>query len=285
MKQIIPTFARQPFLLPLILCAGLLTGCADLKGIRQFADSAAAAASYTDLTASYINGPDRMKQYEESKDRQAELDKESVARQKQEKALLGLHRGVQAYMKAMGALASDEVISYDQSLTKLGDQIKDTKLLSESKVDAYQGIAKILLKAATDGYRQKKLRQLIEEANPPFQKVAEGLKDLVGDAYVLSLENEKTLLNDYYREVIKLAPANDPGIELVKENWRIKQNELEARKKACLVYAETIGKIAEAHQELFNHRDKLDAKLTLDLIASYSQDLDDLRNQIKQLTK
>jgi hypothetical protein len=267
------------------LCAGLLAGCADLKSIRKFADSAADTASYTDLTADYIGGPDRMKGYEETKERQDELEKESAAREKQEKALLGVHRGIQDYMKAIGALASDEVISYDQSLKNLGDEIKGAKLMSDSKVDAYQGIARILLKAATDGYRQSKLKDLIGEANEPFQKVAGGLKELVGDAYVRSLNNELEVLDIYYKDVVKQAPANDPGTEMVKENWRTKREDLEKRKKACLTYAETIGKIAEAHQELFNNRDKLNVKLTLDMISSYSQDLDDLKKKIKQLTK
>jgi len=91
------------------LCAGLVAGCADLKSIRKFADSAADTASYTGLTADYIGGPARMKGYEESPERKAELEKESAAREKQEKALLGLHRGVQDYMNAIGALASDDL--------------------------------------------------------------------------------------------------------------------------------------------------------------------------------
>jgi hypothetical protein len=268
------------------LCAGLLAGCADLKSIRKFADSAADTASYTDLTADYIGGPDRMKQYQESEDRKAELAKESAAREKQEKALLGLHRGIQDYMNAIGALASDEVISYDASLQKLGNEIKATKMISDPETaDAYQGIARILLKAATDGYRQKKLKQLIDEANAPFQKVAGALKELVGGAYLLSLTNEMEVLDLYYKDVVRQAQANDPGTEMVKDTWRTKREELEKREKACVTYAATIGKIAEAHQALFDNKDKLNVKVTLDMISSYSQDLDDLKKKIKQLRK
>jgi hypothetical protein len=267
------------------LCAGFLTGCADLKSIRKFADSAADTASYTDLTADYIGGPDRMKGYEESPERKAELAKESAAREKQEKALLGLHRGIQDYMKAIGALASDETVSYDQSLGKLGNEIKATKIISDSDADAYQGIARILLKASTDGYRQKKLKELIDEANAPFQKVAGGLKALVGDAYLRSLTNELEVLDIYYKDVVRQAKADDPGTEMVKDTWRTKREKLENRQKACVTYAETISKIAEAHQELYNQRDKLNVKVTLDMISSYSEDLDDLKKKIKQLSK
>jgi hypothetical protein len=72
---------------------------------------------------------------------------------------------------------------------------------------------------------------------------------------------------------------------MVKETWRTKREKLENRQKACVTYAETLGKIAEAHQELYNQREKLNVKVTLDMISSYSQDLDDLKKKIKQLSK
>lgn len=272
-------------LLAVGLGAGLLAGCADLKGIRKFSDSAADTASYTGLTSYYLGEFDHSKRYEEDAAKKKQLDQESIGRRKQEKALLGLHRGVQDYMKALGALASDEVISYDESLKKLGDEIKNTKLVSETQVDAYQKITGIIAKAATDGYRQRKLKQLIGDANEPFQKIAVALGEIVSSGYVLSLDNELDVMNSYYKEVIKLAPPNDPGTEMVKETWRTKKEDLAARRQACLAYADTIQKIAQAHQELFSNKDKLDAKATLDLIMSYAQDIDDLRNNIKELTK
>lgn len=267
------------------LCAALLSGCADLKGIRKFSDSAADTASYTGLTSYYLGEFDHSKRYEEDAVRQKQLDQESALRRKQEKALLGLHRGVQDYMKALGALASDEVVNYDQSLKKLGDEIKDTKLISDSKVEAYRGIAALIAKAATDGYRQRKLKLLIGEGNVPFQQIAEALSKIVRSGYVLSLDNEKAVMDSYYQEVVKVAQPNDPGTEMVKETWRTKKEDLAARRQACLAYAETIEIIAQGHQELFNNRDKLDTKASLDTIISYAQEVDDLRTKIKELTK
>ena len=268
-----------------LLALVALTSCADLQGIRKFADSAADTASYTSLTGYYLAEFDHSKRYEEDPGQQKQLDQDSAARRKQEKALLGLQRGIQDYMKALGALASDEAVSYDTALKKLGDEIKDTKLISDSQVEAYRGIAGLIAKAATDGYRQRKLKQLIAEGDEPFQKVAGALCVIVSKGYVLAVDNETEVLNSYYREVIKTAQANDPSSELVKETWRAKREDLAARRQACLDYSEAITRIAQAHHELFNNRDNLDSKATLDMIMSYSQDVDELRKKIKELTK
>lgn len=272
-----------PILLTLLLLA--LTGCADLKEIRTFADSAANTASYTGLTHYYLGEFDRSKDYEENPDRQKQLDTESAARHKQEKALLALHRGVHDYMNAIGALASDELVSYDPALTRLGDSIKETKLVDDARVDAYRDLTSFIAKAATDGYRQRKLKQLIHDANPSFQKVTEALHRIVGSNYVLSLDNEAAVMDSYYQETIRTAQKNDPATELVKETWRTKKQDLAARRQACLAYAETIEKIAQGHQEMFNHLDNLNAKITLDTMFGYAQELDELRGKIRELTK
>jgi hypothetical protein len=273
--------------LGLCVLALLLQGaCVNLKPIRQFADSAVDTAGYTALTSYYVEGVEHLKSYQDEAS-QPGLDQDSLARRKQEAGLLALHHGIEAYMTAIGSLASDEVISYDKSLDKLGKELQDSEVASPSEVDAYKSLASFVAKAATDLYRQAKLKQLIGEANGPFQDVVGSLQKIVRRGYVLSLDNEAAALDAYYKDIImasdRATNAQPALTELVKETWRIKKNDLAARRKACLAYADTLDKIANGHQELYNHRDKLDAKETLDTLLTYANELNNLRTKIKQL--
>lgn len=269
-----------------VLALLLQSACVNLKPIRQFADSAVDAASYTAITSYYVEGVEHQKNYTPVA-RQSDLDQDSLTRQKQEAGLLALHRGIEAYMTAIGSLASDEVISYDKSLDRLGKELQDANFASPSQVEAYKGLASFVAKAATDLYRQAKLKQLIGEANAPFQDVVGSLKKIVGRGYVQSLDNETSALNAYYQDIIlasdRATNAQPALTELVNETWRTKKTELAARRKACLAYAETLDQIAKGHQSLYDHRDKIDAKETLDTILTYAKELNDLRAKIKQL--
>lgn len=273
-------------LLPVSLAALVfLAACADLKLIRKFADTSADSAGYTSLSADYPKSIERQKRYQEEK-HHAQLDKEFQKRKEQQPALLGLHKGVKEYMSALGALASDELVSYDKSLDSLAGDIKKTKLIDEAKADAFAALTKLITKAATDMYRQRKLKQLIADSNRDFQIVIGAMSDIVGQDFVSSLDNESVAVDKYYKEIVTIAdkaPPQQAAVELVKETWREKKDELEAKKQACGLYVKTLKKIGEGHQLLFDNQDKLSSKQLLDSINSYSKDVSELYKKIKDL--
>src|SRR5262245_30727334 len=191
---------RQSLWCPLLLLPILLAGCVDLNVIRRFADQAAETASYTELTQFYLGHFDRISRYRPA-DRQAALEEAAAKRQKQEKALLGLQRGLVEYLNALAALASDRAIDYDQSLKGLADEVKDANVVADSKVATFYSVSTLLSKAATDGYRRKKLKLFIEQGNTPVQKVIDGLTNIVGQDFVREINNERGEIQGYYKEI------------------------------------------------------------------------------------
>src|SRR5215208_4572845 len=113
---------RQLLWCPLLLIAIALVGCVDLAAIRRFADQAAETASYSHLTESYINQFDRIARYRKA-DRHAALAEQAQERRKLEQPLLGLQRGLVEYLNALATLASDQAITFDQSLKGLADEL------------------------------------------------------------------------------------------------------------------------------------------------------------------
>ncbi|MCR4289673.1 MAG: hypothetical protein NUV86_05365 [Candidatus Scalindua sp.] len=277
---------RLRMFLPVSLAAAvLLSACADLKSIRKFADISADSAGYTSLSADYPKSIERQKRYQEEK-YHAQLDKEFQRRKAQQPALLALHKGVEEYMSALGALASDELISYDKSVDSLAGEIKKAKLIDDTKADAFASLTKLIAKAATDSYRQRKLKQLIGDSNKDFQTVIGAMSDIVGQGFVSSLDNEEVAVDKYYKEIVTIAdkaPPQQAAVELVKEKWRGKKDEVEAKKQACSIYVKTLKTIGQGHQLLFDNKDKLSTKQVLDSINSYGKEVSDLYKKIKDI--
>ena len=281
-----PQTRRWTMLLPISLAALVfLSACADLKSIRKFADTSADSAGYTSLSADYPKSIERQKRYQEEK-YHAQLDKEFQKRKAQQPALLALHKGVEEYMSALGALASDELVSYDKSVDSLAGDVKKAKLIDDSKADAFASLTKLITKAATDMYRQRKLKQLIGDSNKDFQTVISAMTDIVGQDFVSSLDNEAAAIDKYYKEIVTIAdkaPPQQAAVELLKEKWREKKDEVEVKKQACILYVKTLKTIGGGHQLLFENKDKLSSKQVLDSINSYGKDVSAIYKQIKDL--
>jgi hypothetical protein len=275
----------DPFFTASLAGLMLVAGCADLKAIRTFADTAADSAGYTSLSADYPKSIERQKRYQDDR-YQSQLDRELRSRQAQQPALLGLHKGIEEYIRALGALASDELVSYDASLDSLAADIRATKLIDDAKADAFAALTKRTAKAATEMYRRRKLKRLIADANGSFQIVVGALIDIVGRDFVSSLDNESVAADKYYREIVAIAekaPPQQASVELLKERWQEKTDALKAKKEACVLYVEVLKKIGNGHQLLFDNRDRLSSGQLRESIHAHAKSVKELYRTMKDL--
>lgn len=263
----------------------LLSACADLRAIRQFADRSAQAAQGTALREDYVQSLERQKRYQ-GRAQLEELDRLAAERKKQQPGLAALQQGVEGYLKAVGALAADDVIVYDSSLDALATSLTGANWVSASQVQAGASLAKLLAKAATDAYRQRQLKRLIAEANADFQIVVEALAGIAERDFVGSLENEGVAADKYYRAILaeaEHAPPQQAAIALVRERWQEKQDALAAKQAACRAYAQALRKIGAAHQLLYDQRHHLSARQLHAAIARYAGDIQTLRAKFQAL--
>jgi hypothetical protein len=282
MKNIANRFAS----LLLLLALGL-SGCVNLAPIREFTSRAPDSAVYQDLTAHYLGHHDYLKRFR-APAQWPDLDQRAIARQKQEEALLGLHRGLVEYLNALGTLASDELVSYDTALDDLADEIKAQNLVFAAQADAFVALSGFIAKAATDGYRRRKLKAFISAGNEPFQNVVAALTNIVGRDFVRELDSERGEADGYYQEII--ADAEESGTQhaalaLLKERQFAQARELGRRQEACRAYVAALRAMARAHQTLYDRRDQLPTRETLAMIYSYSQEIKALRAKLKTLNQ
>lgn len=273
-------------ILGLVLCAVLLSpGCANLTNIKKFATASADSGNYTTLVTDYEKSAERQKAYERP-DLAAQLDKTIQTRKAQQKPMLDLLQGIQGYMNAIGSLASDQLVSYDKSLSTVSDSLKQTQLLTTNQADAFDALTKLLATAATDAYRQSKLKAFIREANPNFQSVVEAVTNIVGKEFVASLDDEETATEKYFDDVVETAkrkPPQDAAIELVTETRQQRIAEIDTKRQACAIYVQTLVTIGKGHQALYDHVDQLSSAELLSTIDSYGTSISQLLAKLKQL--
>ena len=256
----------------------LATACADLTAIQRFAATSARSAEYTQLVDAYVAAPERTARFAPERKR-AELDDLASQRALQRKGLLALHTAVEEYMRALANLAADEAVDYDKDYDALGKALTDAKFVDQGEADAVEGLGALLTRAVTDGYRQRKLCQVIEEANAPLQTIIANLR-----AIVRAIEGDATGLEDnvdtYYRTAVQNTGV--AGVGAILEGWRYRDGrEAAALREAAKTYGDALDAIASGHAALFESREDLD---TAEVRRQMTRYANDIRKVIDTLT-
>lgn len=270
-----PSPARYIHTLLAGLCALLLSGCANLGAIQEFAKTSADGAAYTQLTDEYVNSPETSKRYtlEGDVNERARLDAQAAERKPQSARLLLMHQALAGYMAAVGELAADGLAEADTELDGMFDAAVKANYVDETTGAPLRSITKILTEAALNGYRQRELNKVIGAANAPLQQlIAHQL--LLMNGYSESLANERAMQVRHQR--VLHAMARDKGrepvaAELIWERGNLSAAQFAQREKAIPKYVETLKQIAAGHQALYDNRDNLSNKEVAAQIKRYTK--------------
>ena len=271
----------------LVLCSS----CANLTAIQSFAASSAKTAEYTEVVDAYVDQPRALFRYWYSsaedpaeREKAKELDEEIVERQRQEREaqrarLLALHQAVTEYMNALGRLAADEAIQYDQEYAALEKAVGDPAFAERARdAGAVAGIAKLLIQAATQGYQRRQLRKVIGQAQAPLQDVLGALGEITGDV-LEELALVEGQMEKYYLHAERTAPRDEAAfaaavLASLKER---DASRLKRKRDAANAYSNALGEIEKGHTALYNQRDKLNRDALLREVQRYAVEI---RSQI-----
>jgi len=164
------------------------------------------------------------------------------------------------YFDALGKLASNKPLSYDAAI---GESIASTSAntaLSANTIAAgndAQSILKSLADAATRGYREKQLAQLITTNDPAIQSLTQSLKKVITVDYALLLSNEELSLDTFYKGPMVSAQPNERlALILVQRQYAHDKTTLQTRKDAIADYSMIMDDIAALHTKLKQEADK-----------------------------
>jgi len=269
-------------LLSAFLLLALTQGCStNLKAIQDFANLSAESAEYTALVDEYVEFPNRQKRYQPPS-RHASLDTMAQERATQKTALLLRQSILETYMHSLGRLAADEIVDNTEKLGNLSAALQKQAGTNPEETEAYKKIAGILTKVASDRWRQRQLRELIEQSNPPVQRILGVLKQIVSDGFGGDLQTEQAAIKNYYSTLIM--ESNDPAGKAALAEWKeLRTSQVQDRSQAVQTYRTILDNISDGHQQLFDRRDALDSKQVLQQVAQSVKDLRTLLDTIKQL--
>lgn len=255
-------------------------GCADLKAIQDFAALSADSAEYTTLVNNYIESPERQKRYQ-PESRHPKLEQMIQERAEQKSTLLLRHAVIEKYMAALGTLAADEAVDNTEELSQLTTALQTQAGANPKETEAFGKIAGILTKVASDRWRQRQLRDLIEQSNEPVQEILGTLRQIVGEGFIGDLEIEQAALRSYYTTLTM--ESTDPAGKAALREWQeYRSSQIADRREAIQHYATLLQTIATEHQQLYDQRHDLTNPNLLKQVGKTVKDLKKLLSLVKK---
>lgn len=278
----------------LVIAALTFSGCANLEVVAKFAKISASTADYQQVVGDYADSPRRQRSYQPER-MAAQLDALVKRRAEQKPQLEGVQKVLVEYMSALGDLAADKLPNVDDEIDGIGKSLETAKFVGDGDAQigketttAAASIAKVLVRAVLDAWRQCQVIKIVKETDPHLQIVVAGLKEVFDKDLRGSLDNEELAVRKPFQAWIAAATSgNDsdgaPPVARIILNERLEQvQNKRAKLDAYITVLDTIGK---GHADLFANVDKMDDKTLKTRLQGYSQDLQTLHKAIKDLSK
>jgi len=268
----------------LLVSLVMLTGCTNLKVVRDYASESAKFSAYTELTDRYRDTYQREQPYldvEDDKGEKATDEKRQAAYEN----LIKIHQSLTAYMQTLAQLAGEDTFSLSKDVGALSGSIQQLPELGigTDQVEAYTGIVQIVARWSTTGKQERAVRKMVEEADPSVQKLLAGMRHLVG-LYRKTNQNERARVVGVFE--VQIPFTGEPKDVLLN---RLARAHVQAKtweyKQADQQYAKAekaLAAMAEGHRKL---REGLADLSREDLKQSLSQAAKDIKAIRENLKK
>jgi len=278
----------------LVIAALALSGCANLEVVGKFAKTSAATADYQQVVVDYADSPRRQRSYQPER-MAAQLDALVKRRAEQKPQLEGSQKVLVEYMSALGDLAADKLPNVDDEIDGIGKSLETAQFVGDGDAQigkktatAAASIAKVLVRAVLDAWRQCQLIKIVKESDPHLQIVVAGLKEVLDKDLRGSLDNEELAVSKPFQAWIAAAtsgndPDGAPSVARILLSERLEQ--VQGKLAKLDAYIRVLDTIGKGHADLFANVDKMDGKTLKTRLQVYSKDLQTLHKAIKDLSK
>ena len=173
-----------------------------------------------------------------------------------------IYKSIYGYFEGLSKLSNNELTSYKTEDLEfaLTEGRFGSLTIDKKQVESYSKISKILIKAFTDTYRKKKIKEYVKEANEPIKELISFLDFNISSNLNGKLNVKKSRLKGDYFDLLK-----DNSLSTLEKRNSLKEfyseiNDIENQQKKFSVYSRSLMKISEGHQELYDDIDKLTVK-------------------------
>ncbi len=190
--------------------------------------------------------------------------------QEASKSILIVASVLDAYGAALGALASDELASYNTQTDDLKGELIKLKVADEPKIKAVGNLSSLIANAVTKTYQQKEIVKFIKESDDSVISVSNALADIIEQNYVQAISYEISAWEDAYKRV-EIIERDAKPLEweaYSKTQWQ-QRSDLEAKQAAAISLAKNIRNIGETHHKLKEDANELSSKEVYAIVRNF----------------
>ncbi|MGB7395709.1 MAG: hypothetical protein WA913_15080 [Pricia sp.] len=237
--------------------AVLLGSCVNLRHVNEFsATSVESIGQYEKIPVNFseICLQDCRQEHIRNYEIQT-TDCDCTQNQKADSITRIMYEAARDYFQGLSEISQNELTEYrtDDFTQALTSGNFGPLKLNESDVKAYSDISTLLMRAFTDGFRRKKIKEYVAQAHGPLLKLLEFLElNLAGNLHG-KLEVQKGSLKNFYFDFIKDKNLSDYERTKFAEDYFHKVSEIEAHQQELDAYAKVLGEIGDGHTALYNN--------------------------------
>ena len=280
-----PSKSRTAIALLTICVSSLLLfcGCANLSGIREFAKTSAEAAAFQGVTQDFITTLERREALVKPPGAAPVAQGTLEERKDLKKRLDAAQQVLVNYMKALEALSSNDLIVYNMELDALGKSLGDAKIASKKDISTYKAAVNLIVRISADFYRQRKLKEIIPDADPYVVQAITLMKEIITDHYLLSIGNEEDQIDLFFNRIYADAAArNVLGLSMLARFSSVELREnVQAKKQAAKKYLRILDEISEGHRRMTENISHISSEEIRTQLLAYRKDIEKLYKAIK----
>ncbi|WP_373518725.1 hypothetical protein [Pricia sp.] len=276
---------KKILLLPCI--AVLLGSCVNLKHVGKFSEtSIEGIEQYETISPTFTKVC--LQDCQQGHIRTLEIhntDCDCAQNQKADSITQVIYNAPRDYFYGLADLSQNELTNYktDDFTKALATGDFGPIQLKETDVQAYSDISTLLLRAFTDSYRRKKIKEYVAQAHGPLLKLLRFLElNLTGNLSG-KLEVQKSGLKNFYFDFLKDKRLSDYERTKFAEDYFRRISEITAQQKELETFAEILQEIAEAHTTLYNNVSNMTNKEARKELERYGRQMNNTVSSLRRM--
>ncbi|HZJ21292.1 MAG TPA: hypothetical protein VFD35_13205 [Pricia sp.] len=272
-------------LLPCI--AVLLGSCVNLKHVGKFSEtSIEGIEKYETISPAFSKVC--LQDCQQKQVRKLEIhntDCDCAQNQKADSITQVIYNATRSYFYGLSDLSQNELTNYktDDFTQALATGDFGPIKLNETDVKAYSDISTLLLRAFTDGFRRKKIKEYVAQAHGPLLKLLHFLELNLAGNLKGKLEVQKSSLKNFYFDFIKDKKLSDYERTKFTEDYFQRITEIDAQQKELETYTEILREIADGHTILYNNVSNMSAEEVRKELAGYGRQMNNTFSSLRRM--
>lgn len=267
----------------LVFLAVLLAGCTSLKPVSDFGKAASAVAGYPEVARDYPAILERLRLYGFTG---ASVDDTQVRRRRDDaRRLRDAQDALADYARALGALAADDVVTFDRNLEALNQSLIKAGVATKKETDGYARSVKLGVRWVTDAIRRRQIRRLVRTYDAAVQSLCTSVSSAVADGYVTSIESERAAFDQLVAGRAG-ASVREKGLDGVPELVAVlaagHREALEVRASAARSLARGVRQFAEGHRAMAAGTASPRFRHLVETAGRYASELNDILDAFRK---